>query len=356
MIVSSDDKKNQKTKIKKTPSREEISQAVDNINILSSQPGDQGTNNLRPRSLDNYIGQTKVTRQLQLILESAKIREALPEHILLYGQAGLGKTTLAELIAKELKVNFRVVSAPGLQKIGDIVSLMVNLEPDTVLFIDEIHRLKLPLEEALYTALEDRRVDLVIGKGQGLTTTSITLEPFTVIGATTQLGKISKPLKDRFPTVFRLEQYNDSEIIELIQQNCHLLKLKIDDRAIKLICNRSRGTPRIANNLLKRILDLKIVKKLKTVDYDTAEDLLSEMGVFENGLTKTDLSYLQNLLDGGKGLKTIAGVLSEDSETLEQVVEPYLIYLGYIAKDSSGRQLTVKGRKFIEKPDLFSAR
>ena len=302
---------------------------------------------LRPSRLDQYIGQGRIKRQLNIILNSSKIRKVLPEHILFYGQPGLGKTTLANIISQEMGLNFKVISAPSLQKTGDIVSLLINLESKTLLFIDEIHRLKAPLEETLYTALEDRRVDIIMGKGQGASSASVDLNEFTLIGATTQLGHISKPLKDRFPTIFQLESYNSDEIKDLLERNCKILGLNLQEEAKNLVCQRSRGVPRVANNLLKRLLDLQTVKSLTYLDYQEVENFLVELGIFENGLTRVDIKYLQSLLQGPLGLKTLAGILLEDLETLEYVSEPYLIYLGYIQKDSSGRKLTPIGREFI---------
>jgi holliday junction DNA helicase RuvB len=302
---------------------------------------------LRPQSLDTYIGQDKMIRQLKIILESAKIRERMPEHMLFYGQPGLGKTTVSSLIAKELGTSFKVIAAPALQKTGDVVSLLVNLEPGTVLFIDEIHRLRAPLEEVLYSAMEDRKVDILMGKGNGASVARLDINDFMLIGATTQLGKLSKPLKDRFPTIFQLEPYSEPEILQLVERNCNLLKLKLSEEAKMLICHRSRGVPRIANNLLKRLLDYQIVHKTKEVNFIQAEDFLLEVGIHEKGLTKADLTYMRALLNGTVGLRTLGGMLLEETETLELVVEPYLIYLGFLDKSSGGRKLTPRGKDFI---------
>ncbi len=306
---------------------------------------------LRPLDFSSYIGQEKVVKQLKLILTSANIRGVMPEHLLFYGQPGLGKTTLANLISKEVNCTLKTIAAPALQKVGDLVSLLINLEPNTVLFIDEIHRLKAPLEETLYTAMEDRHVDLVMGKGQGLSIGKIELNPFVLIGATTQLGKISKPLKDRFPSIFQLEPYSDHEIIELINRNLTILGIEMDTEAKKLVSKRCRGVPRIANNILKRFVDLQIVHHKDHISHSDAIDFLNELGIFSQGLLTTDLSYLRSLKQGSLSLKTLSGILMEDTETLEAVTEPYLIHLGYIDKTSEGRRLTLKGRMLIDEFD-----
>lgn len=311
---------------------------------------DKETNvSLRPSGLDGYIGQTNVVKQLKLILDSAKIRQTLPENILFYGQPGLGKTTLASIISQELGCNFKVISAPSLQRIGDLVSLLLNLESKTVLFIDEIHRLKAPLEEVLYTAMEDKQIDLVMGKGHGAKATRIELTEITIVGATTQLGKISKPLKDRFTAIFHLEPYTKLEIIKLIEQNSNLLSLKLSQETKELVAEYSRGVPRITNHLLKRLLDYQTVHSLDEISTVQTQAFFHELGISELGLTKSDLKYLQSLNQmDALGLKTLASILMEEAETLELVTEPYLLHLGFIHKSSKGRTLTPKGKNFLQ--------
>lgn len=308
--------------------------------------GDDDTS-LRPQTLADYIGQGHMIKQLKLILDSAKLRNTLPEHLMFYGQPGLGKTTIASLISTEMDAHFKIIAAPGLQKIGDLVSILVSLEPGTILFIDEIHRLKAPLEETLYSAMEDRKVDLVTGKGAGGTIARLDVEPFTLVGATTQLGKLSKPLKDRFPSIFHLEPYNEQDMYHLVERNCRLLQLAISTEGKSLICRRSRGTPRVANNLMKRLRDYRIVHDIDELDLASVEDFLQEIGILEKGLTKADIKYLTALQDGALGLKTLSGILLEEPDTLELVIEPYLIYLGYLDKSSEGRRLTPKGHDFL---------
>ncbi len=308
---------------------------------------------LRPQLIKDFIGQNKIKNQLQIILESSLIRGVLPEHILFYGQPGLGKTTLASLISSELGAGFKVLAAPSLQKQGDLVTLLLNLEPKTILFIDEIHRLRAPLEETLYTAMEDKQVDLVMGKGAGAQSARLDLPEFTLVGATTQLGKISKPLKDRFPSILQLDKYSDSEVLELIERNADLLGIKLNDEAKVFLCRRCRGVPRVTNNLLKRLLDFQVVRNIKILKKSDLELFLGELGVFENGLTHSDIIYLKSLINGTKSLNSLAGILMEEAETIEQVVEPYLTYLGFIDRNSSGRILTSKGQAFIA--NLYSS-
>jgi holliday junction DNA helicase RuvB len=324
-----------------------------NSNFLNNQSEEIEplNQNLRPTKLLDYIGQEKLKKQLNIILQSSKIRNKLPEHILFYGQPGLGKTTLANLISQEVEANFKVTSAPALQKIGDLVTLLLNLSEKTILFIDEIHRLKAPLEEALYTAMEDRKIDLVMGKGAGSSNARLDLKEFTLIGATTQLGKISKPLKDRFGSIFQLEAYNETEILEIIERNSKLLELKLETSAEIFLCQRCRGIPRIANNLLKRLRDYALVHNLKIINKVQTQNFLLELGILEKGLTRQDIIYLQSLSDNGLGIKTLSGILLEEVETLELVIEPYLLHLGFIDKSSSGRNLTPKGKEFLKKLD-----
>jgi len=302
---------------------------------------------LRPQQLTDYVGQSALVKQLSLILNSALMRNVMPEHMLFYGPPGLGKTTISSLIASELAAHFKIIAAPSLQKIGDVISLLVNMEPNTVLFIDEIHRLRAPLEETLYSAMEDKKVDLLMGKGQGATVARIDLEPFVLVGATTQIGKLSKPLRDRFPSIFKLDPYTDTDMLKLINRNIALLNLSLDEEAKTAVCRRSRGVPRIANNILKRFVDLQTVHSVSNISGQMAEDFLLELGIFEQGLTQSDLRYLRALKDGSLGLKTLAGILLEEADTVELVIEPFLIHLGYINKDSSGRRLTPKGADFI---------
>ena len=344
MILNSEALQKPKEKSKRERAEKKIALATFlNENTLEEEKS------LRPNRLSQLIGQEKITKQLGVILESAKIRAVVPEHILFYGQPGLGKTTLACLIANELECNFQVVSAPSLQKNGDLVSLLLNLQENTVLFIDEIHRLKLPLEEILYMAMEDGKVDLVMGKGSGANVARLDIPSFTLVGATTQLGRLSKPLKDRFASIFQLESYSSAEIIQLMTRTSQILGLDLQLDSMNFLSDKTRGVPRITNNLLKRLLDYKIVHKIEKMSPEILADLLQELGIFELGLTNQDITYLKALRNGTTGLKTLGSMIMEDTDTVEFVVEPYLIYLGFMEKESSGRRLTHLGRDFIDK-------
>lgn len=346
MIVSSKDQE-EENKIA-TPEQKPIEK--NNLDWLTNREEEEFLQ-LRPNSLKDYIGQDKLRKQLSLILESSKIRDRLPEHLLFYGQPGLGKTTIASLISREIQANFKVIAAPSLQRVGDLVSILVNIEPKTVLFIDEIHRLRAPLEETLYGAMENFQVDLVMGKATTAKAVRIDLPPITIVGATTQLGKLSKPLKDRFTNVFHLQAYNPSEILELIDRNSVVLKIKLDEESKMLICQRCRGVPRVTNNLLKRIRDYQLVHKIKVINKAKTEEILDELGIYKNGLTLADLNYLRSLENGANGLKTLSAILMEESATVETVIEPYLLHLGFIDKAIEGRKLTYKGREFLNKID-----
>ena len=311
-------------------------------------PDLDGVKNLRPSQIDDYIGQNQLIKQLKVILDSARIREKLPDHLLFYGPPGLGKTTLSSLIANELQVGFKIISAPAIQKSGDIVSLLLNLEEKTILFIDEIHRLKAPIEEILYTAMEDKMIDVVLGKGQGAISTRMELADFTLVGATTKLGKLSKPLQDRFTTIFQLHLYEPNEIQQIISRNIDILGIKMEYPAMVHLAKYCRGTPRVANNLLRRLLDFQVVNKLEIFDKSQIEEFLQELGIYENGLTRQDMHYLNALKNNSSlGVKTLAGILLEEVDTLEEVREPYLIHLGLIDKSVEGRRLTQKGREFL---------
>jgi len=347
MIVSSQQKKASKKDSEITNKK-----TIDEVKIWLTDKDENEFLQLKPKNVSEYIGQDKLKKQLKLIIDSAIIRQQLPEHILFYGQPGLGKTTLASLISKELKANFKVISAPSLSKIGDLVSLLMNLEDNTVLFIDEIHRLKAPLEETLYTAMESRQVDLVMGKATTSKSMRVDLPSFTLVGATTLLGKLSKPLKDRFNTIFYLEAYEPREILEIIDKNSQTLKLKLTDSAKTILCRRCRGIPRITNNLLKRLRDYQLVHRYKELDENLVEEILQELGIFSNGLTSTDITYLQALQRGTTGIKTISSILLEEADTIETVTEPYLLHLGLVDKANDGRKLTAKGLDFLKKHKL----
>jgi len=340
----------QRTSDEKTPKpakAKTLLTPIKDFEELNAHETDLTGNILRPSKLDQYIGQTRMVSQLKLILRSAAMRETIPEHLLFYGQPGLGKTTIAVLIAGELGLDLKIIAAPSLKKVGDAVNVLINLDQPSVVFIDEIHRLRTEVEETLYTAMEDKKIDIMIGKGQGISTVRMDLQPFVLIGATTQFGKISKPLRDRFPTIFKMESYSMDEMLELVERNVDILGIELDRQAKILVCERSRGVPRIANNILKRLVDLHTVHKTGEINGAQALEFLTELGILEKGLTKADLTYLKALRSGSISLKTMGGVLSEETDTIEYAIEPYLINLGFVDKDSSGRKLTLKGRTYI---------
>jgi holliday junction DNA helicase RuvB len=337
--------KSSKQKPTKNPKNTNSSAVLEYVELNLTDDSEKA---LRPKQLVSFVGQTDLKNQLNIIIGSAKIRNVMPEHMLFFGPAGLGKTTISNLIALEIGANFRAITASSLQKVGDIVALLSNLEPKTVLFIDEIHRLKAPLEESLYSAMEDGKIDILIGKGNGATTLRLDLPEITIVGATTLPGRLSKPLRDRFPSTFQLELYSHKEIKELINQNLTKLKLLINQSAIDEIAMRSRGTPRITNNILKRFLDLKLVNNYLELDLEHIFSFFDQLGIYHLGLTKSDLKYLRALKDNQLSLKTLSGVLMEEVDTIEQITEPYLLYLGFVDKDSNGRKITYKGLEYLE--------
>lgn len=299
---------------------------------------------LRPKKLCEYVGQKDVKENLDIFISAAKERDEAIEHVLLYGPPGIGKTTLAFILANELNSNIKVTSGPAIQKTGDLVALLTNLGEKDILFIDEIHRLNRNLEEILYSAMEDYAVDLVLGKGPSAKSMRMNLAHFTFVGATTKFGSLSSPLRDRFGAVHRLEFYSDSELAEIIKRSAHLLKVKIDKESILEIAKRSRKTPRIANRLLKRVRDFAQVKNKGVITKVLAKEAITKLKVDDLGLDSNDRKYLLSILEkfngGPVGLDTIAASISEDKDTIEDVIEPYLLQLGFIVKSSRGRTLT----------------
>ena len=296
---------------------------------------------LRPKKLDEYVGQEKIREQLEIFIDAAKKRNEALDHVLLFGPPGLGKTTLANIIAKEMGVNLRQTSGPVLEKTGDLAALLSNLEENDVLFIDEIHRLSPVIEEILYPAMEDYRLDIMIGEGPSARSVKLELPPFTLIGATTRAGMLTNPLRDRFGIVSRLEFYTTMELTKIVIRSSGLLEVEIDKEGAIEIANRSRGTPRIANRLLRRVRDFAEVKSEGKINKSIADAALKMLDVDLIGLDLMDRSFLLAIIEkfsgGPVGLDNIAAAIGEEKETIEDVIEPYLIQQGYLMRTPRGR-------------------
>lgn len=302
---------------------------------------------LRPQSLENYIGQNKVKNNLKVFIEAAKQRKEALDHCLLYGPPGLGKTTLSNIIAVEMGVNIKTTSGPAIERPGDMAAILNSLEEGDILFVDEIHRLNRMIEEILYPAMEDFVIDIVIGKGAGARSVRLDLPKFTLIGATTRIGLLTAPLRDRFGVIQRLEPYNINDLKVIIKRSSGVLGVEIDDGGAEEIARRSRGTPRIANRLLKRVRDFAQVKYDGDITVDVAKNALDLLDVDKMGLDNIDRRMLLAMIEkfGGRpvGVDTLAVYIGEESETIEDVYEPYLIQLGYIQRTPRGRIVTKLG-------------
>ena len=320
--------------------------------LLREEPiPDDNDRTLRPKSLDEFIGQAEARSNLRVFIESARQRKDAMDHTLFFGPPGLGKTTLAQIISRELGVNFKMSSGPVLAKAGDLAAILTNLEANDVLFIDEIHRLNPVVEEILYPALEDFELDLVIGEGPAARTVRIELQPFTLVGATTRLGLLTTPLRDRFGIPIRLQFYSNEELYKIVKLNTKKLGIVADESGATEIARRARGTPRIAGRLLRRVVDFVLVEGDGVLNKKIADHALRRLGVDNLGLDGADRSYLRLIAEqysgGPVGIETISAAISESRDALEEVIEPYLLQMGLIQRTPRGRMLAKNGWKHL---------
>ena len=301
-------------------------------------------NSLRPKILEDYIGQEKAKSNLKVYIESAKRRAEALDHVLLYGPPGLGKTTLAGIIANEMGVNIRTTSGPAIEKQGDLAAILTNLSEGDVLFIDEVHRLSKAIEEILYPAMEDYSLDIIIGKGPSARSIRLPIPKFTLIGATTRAGQLTTPLRDRFGVLLKLELYTPEELASIVKRSAGILEIEITEKGALAIASRSRGTPRIANRLLKRVRDFALVKGDGTITSEIADYALKELEIDELGLDNTDRRMLEAIIKfyggGPVGLDTLSATIGEEAITIEDVYEPYLMQIGFLSRTPRGRCAT----------------
>ena len=341
MAILSDDNKPIRSSEKKNP----------NIKAESIEYDKSFENSIRPKDFDNYIGQSELKETLKITLEAAKLRNKPLDHLLFYGPPGLGKTTIAGVIASQMGVDIRITSAPALERPRDIIGILMSLKGGEILFIDEIHRLNKVAEEILYPAMEDFTLDMTTGKSQTAKTLRVPIPKFTLIGATTKAGELSSPLRDRFGIIHRLQFYTVEELAQVIKRTAKILELEITEEGAKAIAKRSRGTPRIANRLVKRVSDFAIVKYNGIIDEHVANETLDILKIDSFGLDTTDRALLNLIIDkydgGPVGVETIAAALSEDVRTIEDVCEPYLLQAGFLQRTPRGRKVSPEGYRHL---------
>ena len=340
-----------------SPSKKEKIDKLDGINAEDLINIDK---ELRPSKFEEYVGQQNIKDNLSVLLSAAKERNHSPEHLLFYGPPGLGKTTLAHLVGKQTGSPVRSTSGPAIERVADLASILTNLAPGEILFIDEIHRLNKAIEEVLYPAMESQSLDIIIGKGPSARTIELPLPPFTLIGATTRIAMVSSPLRSRFSGgVFRLDFYTEEEIAEIVKRSAKILGVKMNDETSKAIAKRARFTPRTANFLLKRVRDFSQVKK-KELSEDTVHEALTMLGVDDMGLFPSDRLLLSNIIEkfsgGPVGLNTLAAAMSEDEDSLEEFNEPYLIQIGFLDRTPRGRIATEKAEEHMKKHGVTSSK
>ncbi len=317
---------------------------------------DEFEKSIRPRLIDEYIGQSEVKENMKVFIEAAKMRGEALDHVLLYGPPGLGKTTMAYIIANELGVNIKTASGPSIEKSGDLAAILSTLEPGDVLFIDEIHRMPRFIEEILYPAMEDFSLDIIIGTDGQTRNIKIDLPPFTLVGATTRAGDLTSPLRDRFGIVNKLQYYSVEELTDIVKRTSEVLDMVITDEAAYTLASRSRGTPRIANNLFKRVRDFALVDKMDYIDLDVTNKALDRLKIDAKGLDETDKEILITIIEkfngGPVGIDSLATAIGEEVSTIEDMYEPYLIQIGYIKRTSRGRIVTDECKKYFNKIDV----
>lgn len=327
---------------------------LESIDLISLQQSpEEKEYDFTPKTFDDYLGQEELKKKLHIYTQAAKMRNESLDHLLLFGPPGLGKTTLANIMAQIMNVGIKICSGPMMERTGDLVAILTSLEPRDILFIDEIHRMPITVEEVLYSAMEHFRVDVIIGQGAGAQSINLPIHPFTLIGATTQSGKISAPLRSRFGITERIDFYTEDELQKIILQNASFLKIIIKDQAAMRIAKSARGTPRIAKKILRRVRDFAQVQHKNESDDALTQEALHFLGIDDDGLCTVDNLILKKLIEhfagGPAGLETLASLIGEDKETIEAVYEPFLLRQGYLEKTPRGRQISYKKLPFLKK-------